>query len=142
MLPLLDYLRHLAIQLDNLLIVAKNLRDLTTQMFCEKEVVSYQLEQKKILTDIANISQILEVNYHHQIDKTDQQNLRNKIHKFQKLNQEYIQNLKKNHGLIQFELAHSHSQNEEIEKLSDQLNEVTLSPNRPQTVKAKKTKKG
>jgi len=95
MLPLLDYLRHLAIQLDNLLIVAKNLRDLTTQMFCEKEVVSYQLEQKKILTDIANISQILEVNYPHQIDKTDQQNLHNKIHKFQKLNQEYVQNLKK-----------------------------------------------
>ena len=59
MLPLLDYLRHLAIQLDNLLIIAKNLRDLATQVFCEKEVVSYQLEQKKILTAIANIRQIL-----------------------------------------------------------------------------------
>ena len=59
MLPLLDYLKHLDTQLDNLLIVAKNLRDLTTQVFCEKEMVSYQLEQKKILTAISNIRQIL-----------------------------------------------------------------------------------
>ena len=113
MLALSYYLSEIHKNFDQLIIGAENLVFLTLYGFAEKEIASYQLQQKKILTQIEELNQVIEANFKNQLDESDQQQLHHKIRIFQELNKEFIQNLKKNHGLIEFELAHSHSQHEE-----------------------------
>jgi|GEM_PF-2735318 len=126
---------------DNLIEVAKNLRDITMQVLTEQEIQLYQAKQKVLLVQIEKIDQVIETDFGNQVDEKDHHCLRDKMHIFQMLNQEYIQNLKKNHGLIQFDLPHPEDQNELTEKFTYQLNKILPSPNPTPTIKSKKTKK-
>jgi len=117
MLSLSNYLSQLYALFDELLKVAENLRNLTSQVLSEKELNIYQEEQKKIISEMSHINQNIDLHYRNQIDKVDQKLLKEKAQQFHKINHEYIQNLKKNHGLIQFELTYLHDQSQGVESL-------------------------
>lgn len=140
MKPLSYYLDQMNELLDHLIETAKALRDLSLQVVSEEELTAHQKRQKELLVKIEDVDQTLEAHFWNQIDDEQHSRFHKKLHTFQTLNQEFIQNLKESHGLIQFELSHLHAE-EENEQFASQLNKFTPPPKSNQTVKPKKSKK-
>jgi hypothetical protein len=135
------YLNRMNMLLDELIGIAGTLRDLSMQVVSEEELNALQIKQKEFLSELESVDQIIEEKFWNEIEDKDHHMLHTKIHTFKSLNQEFIQNLKESHGLIQFELAHLQGQEEDNEQYSKTLNKVTPSPSPSKTVKPKKTKK-
>lgn len=127
--------------LDQLIETAKALRDLSLQVVSEEELIVHQKKQKELLAQLETTDQIIETHFWSQLEEEDHRRLHAKVHTFQTLNQEFIQNLKDSHGLIQFELSHLQNQEEESEQFSHPLNKIPSTPKSPKTVKPKKSKK-
>ena len=126
--------------LDQLIETGKTLRELSVQVVSEEELTNHQDEQKIILIKLEAIDKILEDHYWNQIEEKDHKQLHSKVHLFQTLNHEFIQNLRETHGLIQFELSPFPGE-EEYEDILDYLNKVSPVPDSPKGAKSKKSKK-
>lgn len=116
--------------LDQLIETAKALKELSKQVVSEEELNSLQQQQKELLSQLEASDQIIEADYRNQMEENDHRNVSNKLHTFQSLNHDFIQNLQESHGLIQFELSHLQQQEEEVEQFSEQLNKVKPSRNK------------
>jgi hypothetical protein len=90
--------------LNELIQVATQLRDMSFQVISEEDLAPLQKRQEELLSRLENVDQQLQENYQHQIDGAMKENFHRQLQTFQKLNQEFIQNLNASHGVIQFEL--------------------------------------
>lgn len=100
------YLTQMHREFDELIETAKSLRELSKQVVSEEELTAVQKHQQALLEKLEATDEILDRHFWNEMTEHDHQQLRDKVHLFQTLNREFIQNLKANHGLIQFELSH------------------------------------
>lgn len=90
--------------LNELVLVATKLRDISLQVISEEELTPLQKRQDELLIELEKIDQKLHDSYRDQVDSATQQKFHDQLQTFQTLNQEFVQNLNSSHGLIQFEL--------------------------------------
>lgn len=121
------YLDQMNQLLDQLIGTAKSLRDLSVQVVSEEELTTHQDRQKEILIKLEAVDKILEDHFWNEIEEKDHRQLHGKVHLFQTMNQEFIQNLRETHGLIQFELSQFPSE-DDYEDISDYLNKLPAAP--------------
>jgi len=125
--------------LTRLLDVAIQLRDMSKQVISEEDLAKLQQQQKGLLAELQEVDHQIQENYKHQLDPTRQKEIDSQLHTFQQLNQEFIQNLRANHGLIQFELRSLEDQ-EDFSYFSH-LYKMSPSPNSSKTVEAEESEK-
>lgn len=99
-----DYFNHIKNLLKELIQVATQLRDASIQVLAEKEMAELQNRQEELLKQLEQLDAEMRETFGHQLDKSMQQLVHEKLSTFQKLNQEFVDNLNSSHGLIQFEL--------------------------------------
>jgi hypothetical protein len=113
-----EMLQQLNESLDQLIQVAKKLKETSLQVVSEEELEPLQKEQEEVLHRIEKIDQLLQQYYAGEISKEIHQQIHEKLQIFQELNQEYVRHLAASHGIIQFELRHLPSESDEsIERL-------------------------
>jgi chaperonin cofactor prefoldin len=140
MKSLQDYLDQMDHLLGELVQVATQLRDLSLKVISEEELAPLQKHQEELLSQIESVDEKIRANYPHQIKADLQEKIHHQLESFQKLNREYIQNLDKSHGIIQFDLRRIKSDEEgDFSRLS-RLNKMLPSPSRSKAVKTKKSK--
>jgi hypothetical protein len=99
----IDQINHL---LSELIQVATQLRDMSFQVISEEDLTSLQKHQEDLLGKLEEADRFIQKNYRNQIKPEVQENFHQQLQTFQQLNQEFIQNINTNQGLIQFELHH------------------------------------
>ncbi len=99
-----DYFNHIKNLLKELIQVATQLRDASIQVIAEEEMAELQNRQEALLKQLEQLDAEMRAAFGHQLDKSMQQLIHEKLSTFQKLNQEFVDNLNSSHGLIQFEL--------------------------------------
>jgi hypothetical protein len=134
------YLEKMNGLLDQLIEIGTALRNLSLQVVSEEELNLQQKKQKELLDELEIVDQTLQTHFWNLIAEEEHRRIHVKVHAFQTLNQEFIQNLRESHGLIQFELSHLQTEEEEVEQFSSQLNKAAFAPSRSKTIKPKKSK--
>lgn len=134
------YLSEMHNLLDQLVEVAKTLSELSVQVISEEELNSLQTSQKKLLSELEKIDQVIQEKFWNEIEEKDHQLIHSKLTSFKDFNHAFIHHLKDSHGLIQFEMVHLEAQEEEREPYS-KLNPVSSSPRTTKAVNPKKSKK-
>ena len=122
--------------MDELIQVATKLRDATQQVISEEELAPLQKRQDDLLSQLEEVDKELQVHYGFQIDAPTKETYHNQLQIFQRLNQEFMQNLNASHGLIQFELHRLE------EKEEDFLNKILPPPDSAKTIDAKEDEQG
>ncbi len=125
--------------LNELVIVATQLRDLSLKVISEEELAPLQMHQEELLAKLESVDQKIKGNYPHQTDAVVQEKIHRQLQTFQQLNQEYIQNLNASHGLIQFELRRLNDDEDEDFSVLSRLNKLIPSPDRSKAEKAKES---
>lgn len=124
-------LQHYMEQMDRLVVelvqVATQLRDLSLKVISEEELAPLQKHQESLLAELESVDQKMRANYPHQVNPALQEKVHKQLQAFQLLNQEFIQNLKESHGLIQFDLKRIQG-DEEDDLLHLRLNKILGSP--------------
>jgi hypothetical protein len=90
--------------LAELIQVATQLRDMSIQVISEEDLEPLQKQQEDVLSQLEMTDQQIQGNYRDQIEAKTQAYFHNQLEIFQKLNQEFVQNVNSSQGLIQFEL--------------------------------------
>lgn len=134
------YLEKMNGLLDQLVENSTILRDLSQQVISQEELNLHQKKQKELLDELEIVDETIQTHFWNLIEEEEHRRIHAKAHAFQTLNQEFIQNLRESHGLIQFELSHLEAQEEDAEQFSSQLSKVTSAPPRSKAVKPKKSK--
>lgn len=90
--------------LDELIEVARQLRDASLQVISEEQLIPLQQQQEEILSQLEQLDQNLPKGSDSEISASMHQHFHQKLKEFKNLNQEFVANLGASHGLIQFEL--------------------------------------
>lgn len=128
MKSLQNFIDQMNLLLGELIQVATELRNMSLQVVSEDELAPLQKRQEDLLVQIENIDQNIQRTYKNQIPSNMQEHFHTQLQTFQKLNQEYIQNLSSHHGLIQFELHRMDDQKEQDFSQLSRLNKGSISP--------------
>ena len=118
--------------MNELIQIATKLRDASQQVISEEELAPLQKRQDDLLLQLEEADKELQAHYGFQIDAATKEAYHNQLQIFQRLNQEFMQNLNASHGLIQFELHRLEDQEEE-----DFSNKMPSSPDSTKTIDAK-----
>jgi hypothetical protein len=143
MKSLQHYIDEMNRLLKELIEISTKLRDVSRQVISEEELAPLQKHQQVLLGELEKVDLVIQESYRHQIDSVTHQHFHDQLHHFQMLNQEFIQNLHTNHGLIQFESSHLREENQEREININHLllNKMPLSPNSTQAIKSEESEK-
>lgn len=121
--------------LNELILVATQLRDMSLQVISEEDLAPLQKRQEDLLAQLEEVDQQLQSHYRHQIDASLREHIHNQLQTFQQLNQEFIQNLNASHGLIQFELRRLQEESDQdFSSGISRLKKTSSSPNRAEAI--------
>lgn len=140
MKSLQNYIDQIKLLTNDLILVATKLRNMSLQVVSEEELTVQQQREEELLMQIEKIDEEIQKNYKDQLSPEFKKEFHEKLLTFQELNQEYIQNLKASHGLIQFELQRlKHPEARQLPQLSS-LKKTLSSPNGSQAIKSQENK--
>lgn len=97
--------------LDELIDNAKKLKDVSKQVISEEELVPLQRRQEELFEHLENMDAALHKEFSNEIPAAQHKKIHDKLEEFQKINQEFVNNLRSSHGLIQFELRRLKEEN-------------------------------
>lgn len=90
--------------LDQLVEVARKLRDASQHDVSEEELSPLQLQQEKLLFQLEEIDQLLKKENPSHLNSKNEERIYEKLEEFQSLNREFVERFKSNRGLIKFDL--------------------------------------
>lgn len=125
--------------LGELIQVATQLRDMSLQVISEEDLAPLQKHQEDLLSKIEAIDRQIQENYRHQLNSAMHEMLHSPLQTFQQLNQEFIQNLRASHGLIQFEFHRLEETEEQDFSDFSHLNKILPSPDSSETAESKES---
>lgn len=103
-----DILAKMDVLLDKLVKNAEELKTISYHVISEEELAPLQLSQEQLIADLVKLDLELDAMTHHKkLEEASpvRSRIRDKLTKFQSLNQNFIDNLAKTRGLIHFELG-------------------------------------
>lgn len=102
-----NLLKQIETLLDQLILNAERLKESSLKVISEEELNSLQAQQSELIQQL----QVLDEQFHREFSQVKQEvyakhraSIDKRIEHFQKLNEEFIQNLSSNHGIIDFNL--------------------------------------